>query len=156
MKLVLTLSAALFLVACTTPQGKRLKENPVALASPEPMKSVVLTEGMPQEERSVWLKSKGTVTVMLGAQTNSPYSWRLGEIPDPAVLKLVSKSRVGPAQDSQTAAGARVVAASQQGLEKWVFEAVGPGTVPVRLWYAQPAWESLTDAHRYTFTVSVD
>jgi predicted secreted protein len=85
----------------------------------------------------------GTVTVTLDADDQDGYSWRLAEIPDPTVLKLVSQEYIPPATT-----GAR-------GQEKWVFQSTGLGDVDVRMWYGDLRNSPLGGKETFDFITSV-
>jgi len=113
-------------VACA-PQGKKLTANstglaPVASGPTSPATAAAMVSER-QKGEVVGILKNGTVTVTLDAAPSDGYSWRLSEIPDPTVLKMVKKDFVPP-----TTAGGR-------GQETWVFQAVGPGDVDVKMWY---------------------
>ncbi|HSI14798.1 MAG TPA: protease inhibitor I42 family protein, partial [Chthoniobacter sp.] len=83
------------------------------------------------------------VTVTLEAAQADGYSWRLAEIPDPTVLKLASQDYTPPASGTG------------RGEEKWVFQAVGPGDVNVKLWYGNMRESGLTGNPSFDFIASV-
>ena len=144
MKSILPLALlAAALTACSAPQGKKYAATnrelpPIAL--PAPVAKAELYES--QQDTIVALKPHGKLTVWLSSVQKSGYGWRLAEIPDPTVLKLVSSDYL-PA----TAASA--------GQEKWVFEAVGGGDVDLRLWYTSPRREQFGSAPVFKCVVSV-
>ena len=108
-------------VACTAPQGKKLAANGTGLAPVATGPSGPLTKAaklsLPQKGEMVNIAKDGTVTVTLDSSEKDGYMWRLSEIPDPTVLKLVSHDYVPP------------TSGEGEGQEKWVFQAVGPGDV---------------------------
>jgi predicted secreted protein len=137
---------ALGLAACSAPQGKKLASTnglaPVATGPMSPAtKSATLSGG--QTGQMVSLLPGGTVTVTLDADDKDGYSWRLTEIPDPTVLKLVSQEFVPP-----TVPGAR-------GQEKWVFQSTGLGDVDVRMWYGDLRTSPLSGNQTFDFITSV-
>ena len=134
---------ALTLAACSAPQGKKYAATnrelpPIALPPPESKAEIFES----QQGKIVVLNPDGTLTVWLGSNPRSGYSWRLAEIPDPTVLKLISKEYV-PASKSNV------------GQEKWVFQAVGGGDVDLRLWYTSPRREQFGSAPVFKCVVSV-
>ena len=144
MKTVLPLAIlALTLAACSAPHGKKYAATnrelpPIAL--PEPVRKADLYES--QSGNIVALKPDGTLTIWLSSNRKSGYAWRLAEIPDATVLKLVSGEYL-PAT------------ATSAGQEKWVFQAVGEGDVDVRLWYTSPRREQFGSAPVFKCVVSV-
>ena len=144
MKTILPLTLlALTLAACSAPQGKKYAGSnrelpPIAL--PPPAAKAEIYES--QQNRLVALKSGGRLTVWLSSVQKSGFGWRLAEIPDATVLKLVSQEYL-----PGTAASA--------GQEKWVFEAVGGGDVDLRLWYTSPQREQFGSAPIFKCTVAV-
>ena len=134
---------ALTLSACSAPQGKKYAATnrelpPIAL--PEPVKKAELYDS--QSGNIVALKPDGTLTIWLSSVQKSGFGWRLAEIPDATVLKLVSSEYL-PAT------------ATSAGQEKWVFQAVGEGDVDVRLWYTSPRREQFGTAPVFKCVVSV-
>jgi predicted secreted protein len=133
--------------ACSAPQGKKLASSngglaPVATGPLSPAtKSAVLSGGRSGE--IVSLLPGGTVTVMLDAADKDGYSWRLSEIPDPTVLKLVSQEFM-----PSTTQGGR-------GQEKWVFQSTGLGDVDVRMWYGNMQASPMSGNPTYDFITSV-
>ena len=135
---------ALTLAACSAPQGKKYAATnrelpPIAL--PDPVKKAELFES--QTGNIVALKPDGTLTVWLSSNHKGGYAWRLAEIPDRTVLKLISSEYL-PAT------------ATSAGQEKWVFQAVGEGDVDVRLWYTSPRPEQFGSAPVFKCIVSVN
>jgi predicted secreted protein len=133
--------------ACTAPQGKKLASNsglaPVATGPVGPAtKSAVLTGARSGE--MVSLIKGGTVTVTLDAADSDGYSWRLSEIPDPTVLKLVSQEFI----PSATPGG--------KGQEKLVFQSTGgTGDVDVRMWYGDMRNSPLSGNPTFDFITAV-
>jgi predicted secreted protein len=120
--------------ACTAPQGKKLTSTtgglaPVAAGPPTATATITApvnpttTLTSAYSGGNVSLTRNGTVTVMLDASESDGYKWRLAEVPDPTVLKVVSQDFV----PSTTPEG--------RGQEKWIFQATGPGDVDVKMWY---------------------
>jgi predicted secreted protein len=90
----------------------------------------------------VGLHTGKTLTVKLPAMNLNGYEWRMSEIPDPTVLKLVSKEYTpGPAP-------------GKAGEQTMVFEGVGPGDVNVKMWYGT-LWASSFEAPTAKFIASV-
>ena len=134
---------ALTLAACSAPQGKKYSATnrelpPIAL--PEPVRKAELYDS--QSGNIVALKPDGTLTIWLSSNRQSGYAWRLAEVPDATVLKLVSSEYLAPT-------------ATSAGQEKWVFQAVGEGDVDVRLWYTSPRREQFGSAPVFKCIVSV-
>ena len=134
---------ALTLAGCSAPQGKKYSATnrelpPIAL--PSPVQKAELYDS--QSGNIVALKPDGTLTIWLSSNQKSGFSWRLAEIPDGTVLKLVSSEYL-PAT------------ATSAGQEKWVFQAVGEGDVDVRLWYTSPRPEQFGSAPVFKCVVAV-
>ena len=133
--------------ACTAPQGKKLASTngglpPVATGPIGPAtKSAVLTGARAGE--LVSLLPGGTVTVTLDADDKDGYSWRLAEIPDPTVLKLVSQEFIPSASPTG------------RGQEKLVFQSTGLGDVDVRMWYGNLQTSPLSGNPTFDFITSV-
>ena len=135
---------ALALAACSAPQGKKyaaMKRELPPIALPEPVKNAELYAS--QAESIVVLKPDGTLTIWLSSNQKSGFAWRLSEIPDRTVLKLVTSVYL-PAT------------ATSAGQEKWVFQAVGEGDVDVRLWYTGRQREQFGTAPVFNCIVSVN
>ena len=145
MKTVLSFALlALTLAACSAPQGKKYAATrrelpPIAL--PDPVKKAELYAS--QSGNIVVLKPDGTLTIWLSSNQKGGFSWRLSEIPDRTVLKLVTSVYL-PAT------------ATSAGQEKWVFQAVGEGDVDVRLWYTGRQREQFGTAPVFNCIVSVN
>ena len=134
---------AVTLTACSAPQGKKYAATnrelpPIAL--PAPVAKAELYES--QQGNIVALKPGGTLTVWLSSVQRDGYGWRLAEIPDATVLKLVSNEYLP---------GTAVSA----GQEKWVFQAVAGGDVDLRLWYTSPRREQFGSAPVFKCVVAV-
>jgi predicted secreted protein len=143
-------------VACTAPQGKKLSANgggaglPAVAEGPggsatEPSIPATHEAAVSEHEKgkTIGVYNQGTITVTLEAAQASGYSWRLAEIPDPTVLKLVSQDYTPPASGEG------------RGEEKWVFQAVGPGDVNVKMWYGNTRESALSGNPGFDFVASV-
>jgi len=143
-------------VACTAPQGKKISANGsntgLAAVAEGPgdattetsvpaAHDAVVTEA--QKGSTVSVANQGTVTVTLEAARADGYHWRLAEIPDSSVLKLVSQDYTPPASGQG------------RGEEKWVFQAVGPGDVNVKMWYGSTRESALGGNPGFDFVASV-
>jgi predicted secreted protein len=133
----------LCLAACTAPQGQKIAMNdglaPVASGPSTKLSTITLNN----RDEIVSLNPTSTVTVKLPSYNRDGYEWRLSEIPDSTVLKLVSKEYT--ASEDWTKPGEQTM----------VFEAVGPGDVDVKMWYGT-LWASPMDSTRpYHFVASV-
>lgn len=154
MKLSLVAFSCILLgaVACA-PQGKKLSANgtgltPVAegpggegAAEVPATKAAEVTAA--QQGRTVGIYNQGTLTVSLDADQQDGYAWRLSEIPDPTVLKLVSQDFVPPPSGTG------------RGQEKLVFQAVGPGDVDVKMWYGNLRTTPMSGNPKFGFIASV-
>jgi predicted secreted protein len=143
------------LTACTAPQGKKVAMNdglpPVATGPSSqvtpmaPASTITQTSTVTYENRdtTVGLHPAKRITVTLPSYNRNGYEWRLSEIPDPSVLKLISQERTpGPT-------------IAQPGEQTMVFEAVGTGMVPVKMWYGT-LWASRMEENRpFEFVASV-
>jgi predicted secreted protein len=111
------------------------------VASGPPTKTASLTFSNSGE--MINLNPNATVKVKLPSYNRDGYEWRLSEIPDPTVLKLVSKEYT-PGEDWK-----------KPGEQTMVFQAVGPGDVDVKMWYGT-LWASRMDSAKpYDFIASV-
>lgn len=156
------LGALLCLAACSAPQGKKIGSTsstggtlPAVASGPNGSEAApAMPSGMPTTTTSsvityadrdgvVGLHTAKTLTVKLPALQRDGYEWRLGEIPDSTVLKLVS-SEYTPGENPRKA-----------GEQTLTFEAVGPGDVNVKLWYGT-LWNSRSESTRnFDFIASV-
>jgi predicted secreted protein len=143
----IALSCIVLEVAACAPQGKKLFSTntglaPVASGPTSPAtKEAVVSEA--QKGQVVSIYKDGTLTLTLEAAQQDGYSWRLSEIPDPTVLKMVSRDFTPPADGHG------------RGEEKWVFQAVGPGDVDVKMWYGNLRETPLTRDPNFDFIASV-
>jgi len=150
----------LSMAACSAPQGKKLASHGTGLApvaegpgggSANSRQAPVATGPTTKAANlaigdsggAVSLYKEGTVTVTLDSSQKDGYQWRLSEIPDPTVLKLVSQDFVPGATPEA------------RGQEKWVFQAVGPGDVDVKMWYGDLRTSPLSGSSTYNFVASV-
>ncbi len=85
----------------------------------------------------------GTVTLTLQSAQQDGYMWRLAEVPDPSVIKVATQDYIAPPHNVG------------KGQEKWVFEAVGPGDVDVKMWYGNTRVGSMTTNPTFNFVASV-
>jgi predicted secreted protein len=134
-------------VACTAPQGKKLGANggglaPVA-AGPTGPATKAANLSLAQKGEMVNLAKDGTITVTLDSSQKDGYMWRLSEIPDPTVLKVVSQNYAPPASGEG------------RGQETWVFQAVGSGDVDVKMWYGNLREAPLAGNPTYDFVAAV-
>jgi len=143
----LTISAllvALLFTACATK-----RQPPVALGPIAPQKNATLIAG--RSGAYVALKPNGTLTLELQSNASAGYHWKLAKPLDPNVLQIVPS---GAAQPPPIALPPATVTTAPQP-EKWVFNAVGPGTAKVRMIYSRPN-QPLNDAATYDFTVNAE
>jgi predicted secreted protein len=101
------------------------------------------TLSLTQKGEMVNLARDGTITVTLDSAKRDGYMWRLSEIPDPTVLKLVSQNYAPPASGEG------------QGQETFVFQAVGPGDVDVKMWYGDMRNTPMAGNPTYNFVAAV-
>ena len=129
---------------CSAPQGKRLAANQALapVATGPALKAATLS--WENKGQVVTLQRGATVTAVLESNPKDGYSWKLSGIPDPTVLKLVSKNYV-PAENP-----------GEHGKEKWVFQSMGPGDVEVRLWYGNLRPGEFITTPLYDFVASVE
>ena len=128
--------ALVLLVACSTGGSKLdLPRDTLGRAA------IVLDQN--DENRSVGLNRGATLAVQLPSDAPGGYAWRVGEPLDASVLKLASTGYRPP-----------LSAGGESGRAVLTFEAVGPGSVTVRLSYGPP--EDPQDVTReFSFVVSV-
>jgi predicted secreted protein len=96
-----------------------------------------------QSGEAVSLPKDGTVTVTLESAQQDGYMWRLAEVPDPSVLKVATQDYIAPPNGVG------------KGQEKWVFQAIGPGDVNVKMWYGNTREGSLSANPTFNFIASV-
>jgi inhibitor of cysteine peptidase len=85
----------------------------------------------------------GTLTVRLGSNPTTGYSWGDAEITHPDVIKQVSRNYEEPTATGIVGAG---------GTEVWVFHVADTGLAMIKLSYGR-SWESET---LYTVTVNIN
>jgi predicted secreted protein len=125
-----------FLVACSTGGSKLdLPRDSLGRAA------IVLDQS--DDNRSVGVALGGTVAVQLPSEPPGGYAWRVQEPLDESVVKLAS-------------VGYRSATTGGGGLGRAVltFQAVGPGSVTVRLGYGPPD-DPQGVTEEFTFVVSV-
>jgi len=130
--------------ACSAPQGKKLGANTNGLAPVAAGPTTTATTlTISQNGEAVSMPKDGTVTVTLDSAQQDGYMWRLAEIPDPSVLKVATQDYIAPSSGVG------------RGQEKWVFQAIGPGDVDVKMWYGSTREGSLTTNPTFNFIASV-
>ena len=87
----------------------------------------------------------GTVTVRLGANHTTGYSWAVTEIVHPEVIDSASNIYEEPTATNLVGAG---------GTEVWVFNTTDTGLAIIRMSYSQP-WAG-GDKDIYTLTINVN
>jgi predicted secreted protein len=130
--------------ACTAPHGKKLGANdalPAPVAAGPVSEAPNLTES--ENGQVVSLAPNGQITLTLSAADQDGYTWRLAEIPDDTVLKVVSQEYVAPTDNVG------------RGQEKWVFQATGLGEVPVKMWYGNTRVGAMGGNPTFDFTAAV-
>ena len=93
----------------------------------------------------VELAQLGTLTVRLGANPTTGYSWEDAEIIHPDVIKQISRNYEGPTDTNLVGAG---------GTEVWVFNATDTGLAMIKMSYGQ-SWEG-GEKDAYTVTINVN
>ena len=129
---------------CSAPQGKKLASNqvPAPIATGPASKSATVI--WKNKGEVISLQRGGTVTALLQANQNDGYAWKFSEIPDPTVLKLLSKEYIAPTKPNEV------------GQEKWVFQSTGPGDVEVKLFYGNLRPSEVFYTVTYNFIASVN
>jgi len=143
-------------VACTAPQGRKISasgtSSGLAPVAEGPGDAAMETSVPATQEAAVTEADKGKVvsvvnqgkiTVTLEAAREDGYAWRLAEIPNSSVLKLVSEDYTPPASGQG------------RGEAKWVFRAMGPGEVKVKMWYGNLRESSLGGNPGFDFVASI-
>jgi inhibitor of cysteine peptidase len=87
----------------------------------------------------------GTVTVKLGSNPTTGYSWAVTEIVHPEVIEQMSNNYVGPTATNIVGAG---------GTEVWVFNTKDTGLAIIRMSYSRP-WEG-GEKNLYTVSINVN
>jgi len=87
----------------------------------------------------------GTVTVRLGSNPTTGYSWEVTEIVHPEVIAEVSNNYEGPTATNIVGAG---------GTEEWVFNTKDTGLAIIRMSYSQP-WSG-GEKDLYTVSINVN
>ena len=151
-------------VGCVAPQGHKLTADAARAASSAATSTTATASaslsglppvavgpasataalGLQNQGELVRLNPNGTVTVTLPAAYRRGYTWRFAEIPDPTVLKLVSKDFI-PGESP-----------AKPGEQTMVFQATGLGNVPVKLRYGSLwATSDMSAIKPYEFIASV-
>ena len=144
----------LCVAACSAPQGKKIGMNggtgtalpdvatgPTGPATGPTLK--VSTIGWKDRQSTVEIGLGKTLTVALPSYGREEFAWRFSEIPDPTVLKMVSKEFTPSAEPHKA------------GEQTMVFEGTGPGEVELKMWYGS-LWATPMDSTRmYTVAISV-
>ncbi len=94
----------------------------------------------------VEMVNPGTLTVRLGANSTTGYSWGEAEITHASVIKQISRNYEGPTDTGLVGAG---------GTEVWVFEATDTGLAIIKMSYGQPWSGGEKDAFTVTINVNV-
>ena len=82
--------------------------------------------------------------IVLESNATTGYSWRLGALPNPAIVKLRGSTYEAPQPDLVGAPGK----------ERWQFQAMGRGDTSITLEYVR-SWEEQPPAQTLTFQVTV-
>jgi inhibitor of cysteine peptidase len=88
----------------------------------------------------------GTVTVRLGANPTTGYSWVVTEIDHPEIIEQSSNDYEGPTATGLVGAG---------GTDVWVFNAKDTGLAMIRMSYGQPWSGGEKDAYTVTINVNI-
>jgi inhibitor of cysteine peptidase len=96
--------------------------------------------------KTIDLAVQGTLTVKLGSNPSTGYSWTDAEINTPAIIKQISRNYVAPDTELVGAGGTEV----------WVFNSQTVGTATIKMSYGQP-WEGgAKDTYTLTIVVHVN
>jgi inhibitor of cysteine peptidase len=93
----------------------------------------------------VELAQLSTLTVRLGSNPTTGYSWEDAEIIHPEVIKQISRNYEEPTDTGLVGAG---------GTEVWVFKATDTGLAMIKMSYGQ-SWEG-GEKDAYTVTINVN
>jgi len=88
----------------------------------------------------------GIVTVRLGSNPTTGYSWEVTEIVHPEVIKQASSNYEEPKDTGLVGAG---------GTDVWVFNATDTGLAMIRMSYGQPWSGGEKDAYTVTINVNI-
>jgi predicted secreted protein len=86
-------------------------------------------------------------TVTLESNPSTGYLWRLGQTPDPGVVKSLGMKFESPSQRGLIGA---------PGKEVWTFRAEGPGQAVIYLEYIRPWEKGIPAARTHTVQVTVE
>ncbi len=112
---------------------------PVATGPTENLSTI----GLANRGTTVALGVGKTLTVTLPSAGRDEFEWRFSEIPDPTVLKMVSKEFTPNAEPRKA------------GEQTMVFEGTGPGEIELKMWYGTLWATPMDSAVVYTVAVSV-
>jgi inhibitor of cysteine peptidase len=87
----------------------------------------------------------GTLTVKLGSNPSTGYSWTDAEITDPTAIRQISRDYVAP-DTGLVGAG---------GTEVWVFNTSNPSTTTITMSYGQPWAGGAKDIYTLTIVIHV-
>jgi inhibitor of cysteine peptidase len=109
---------------------------------------ITLDEFSAQKDRLEYVETTypGTVTVRLGANPTTGYSWEVTEIVHPEVIEQVSSNYEGPTATGLVGAG---------GTDVWVFNARDTGLAIIRMSYGQPWAGGEKDAYTVSINVNI-
>jgi inhibitor of cysteine peptidase len=139
--LISTLLLPLVIAGCSTAKG--VSNN----AAKSPTVEISLDDLAAQNNilKYVEMSYPGTLTVRLGSNASTGFSWAVTQIEYPGVMKQVSNKYEEP---TTKLAGAG-------GIELWTFSAADTGLAIIRMSYGQP-WEGGTkDAYTVSINVNV-
>jgi inhibitor of cysteine peptidase len=95
----------------------------------------------------VEMANSGTLTVRLGANPSTGYSWGDAEITHPEVIQQVSRNYEAPKNTGMMGA---------PGTEVWVFRATDTGLAIINISYGQPWAGGAKDAFTVTINININ
>jgi inhibitor of cysteine peptidase len=144
--IIFSLVAILLLPLLITGCASTKEASPTATPETQTVK-ITLDEFAAQKSMLKYVETTypGTVTVRLGSNPTTGYSWVVTEIVHPEVIEQMSNNYEGPKATNLAGAG---------GTEVWVFNATDTGLAMIRMSYGQQ-WEG-GEKDLYTVTINVN